>query len=90
MSLKNILVTLVVVIAVVAVAYFAFGKFLGGDSSIAPTALAVTPSKILPLGTRLDFGLIKKYNPDGKLFNYPKVDTNEVGPALSDLIKPVQ
>src|SRR4051812_20169375 len=44
-----------------------------------PAAPALVRSgKILPLGTRLDFTLIKKYNPDSKLFSYPKVDPSEI------------
>jgi len=44
-------------------------------------------NKILPLGTKFDFGLVKKFNADIRLNNYPKVDPTEVGPALSDIIQ---
>ena len=51
---------------------------------------AATAGKILPLGTKFDLSLIKKYNADGKLFNYPKVNVDEIGPILGDIVSKFQ
>jgi len=48
----------------------------------------IDSTKILPLGSKFDLSLVKKYNADIRLNNYPKVDPiTEVGPALNDLVK---
>ncbi len=57
-----------------------------GAPATAPVR-SIDQSKILPLGTKLEFTLIKKYNVDTRTNNYPKVDPLEVGAALIDLIK---
>lgn len=57
-----------------------------GGEHVAPV-LTLDPNKILPLGTKFDFTLIKKYNVDSRLYNYPEVDPAEVGPDINALIK---
>jgi|GEM_PF-2956060 len=56
----------------------------------APAPALINSPQILPLGSNFDLTLVKKYNTDGKLFAYPKVDQSEVGPAVGDLVKITQ
>jgi hypothetical protein len=58
---------------------------------VGQTPPATTPranNQILPYGTSLDFGPVKKYNSQAKLFAYPKVNPDSVGVSLQDLLKP--
>ncbi len=102
MSRKNIL--LIIIVVVLAIAGFIVYRSFSAEAPAPVTPIVVTPGpggattavpaassgKILPLGTRFDLTLVKKYNADGKIFNYPKVEPGEVGPVLGDIIKKIQ
>ena len=55
-------------------------------SPAAPTS-SLNSDKILPLGTRFDLTLVKKYNSDGRLVTYPVVSSTEINPPLSDILR---
>lgn len=42
---------------------------------------------ILPEGKSLEFGSIKNFNKDNRLFPYPTVNTSEIGKDLSSIIE---
>lgn len=56
------------------------------NSSPAPSDMG-TIQRILPNGSSLDFGPIKKYNSQQQLFNYPKVSPDEITVPVQQLIK---
>jgi hypothetical protein len=65
------------------------GGVISGQGAAASRtgAAANSGAQILPYGNRLDFTALKKYNPDGKLFSYPVVSPEEIGPALGDIVR---
>jgi hypothetical protein len=103
MSRKNIILTLVSLVLVCAAGYILYHGFFSHPSSApalsvvsnspaaqvnpANSSQAINFGKILPLGTRFDFSLIKKYNAGGNLFSYPTVDPVEVGTSLENIVK---
>lgn len=87
MSLKNIITTVVILLVIGIVGYFVITGLSGSSTS---NVVVGTTGKILPLGSKFDTSLIKKYNADSKLFNYPKVAPGEVGPPLGDIARAPQ
>jgi hypothetical protein len=61
-----------------------------GNAASATAPALISSPRILPLGSSFDLTMVKKYNADGKLFSYPKVDPTEIGPALGDIVKKSQ
>ncbi len=88
MKIKQIILIIVIIAAVAGAGVFAYMMF--GKEAINPnvTAKNNTARIILPHGTKLDFAKVDKFNPTGKLFNYPVVDqATEIGQPLNDIIR---
>lgn len=99
MNLRKIITILILVVALVIAGIFAYKTFADptpktDDKS---TTAAVKPtgttkantganSSILPLGTKLDFEIVKKFNPTGRLFPYPTVRQEEAGKILNEVV----
>ena len=51
-------------------------------------SLRTSSNRIFPYGEDLDFGIVRKYNSQGQVFNYPRVNPDtDLGVPLSELIK---
>ncbi len=84
MRFKQIIILLVIMAALAGAGVFAYKSFTNERSKSKTTETA--QSAILPHGTELDFATLKKFNPSGKLFNYPNVTNDQAGAALNEII----
>ena len=83
-------ISLVIIIFLVTAIVVMVQLFSGSRTLTASAADSVDSSGrslILPYGRNLDFSLINKFNPEGKLFDYPKVNPAEIGLPVSGLVK---
>ncbi|HMQ01689.1 MAG TPA: hypothetical protein PKD79_01305 [Candidatus Doudnabacteria bacterium] len=88
--MKRIIYIIIFVLAAggaIVMGYLAFtGE--GNDATTLEGGSAVTPVyNILPEGKSLDFTTVKNFNRDGRLFNYPEVNTFEIGQSLNNLME---
>jgi hypothetical protein len=94
METKKIILIIVMVGFFAGTAYMIYTNFIAKGAPpktiIDQSAVVVANPgvQVLPYGTKLDFSLLKQYNPDGRVFRYPEVDSTQIGVGVSDLIKP--
>ncbi len=83
--MKQIITILIIIMAVFGAGFLGYKAL----TSTVPdtTDAAVSQSSILPYGTTLQFDAVKKYNKDGKLFQYPVVTPADIGPDLGSVIR---
>ncbi len=93
---KNIIIIAVIALIVIVVVVVLIRR-MGNPAAnsdvqnpISESAISTEKTSILPHGNQLNFEAIKKYNPDGKLFNYPSVGPEQVGTNVADILKKVQ
>lgn len=91
MNRKNIII-IAVVLALLAIGYIAATNIFSGDGGgkdllDVPAGEAAPIAPILSKGSNLDFEPLKEYNSQGQLFNYPKVNPDQISVPLPDLIK---
>ncbi len=91
MTAKQI-ITLIIIIAALAIAGIFAYKFLMGTVTEEDAAKSQEQgagvSVILPQGSELDFEKVKEFNPSGRLYTYPAVQPSDAGLPLNDLISP--
>ena len=85
-SSKNIIIVIVVIVVFIAAAFVLYNG-VGQKEPVAPVPSGNLSTSILPHGNQLEFDQVKKYNPDGKLFNYPKVSPDNIGVNLPGILK---
>lgn len=66
--------------------YLAMFSSPGNSSSETPVQSAA-PYNVLPKGNNLDFTTLKNYNKDNRRFNYPQVNSSEIGKNLLNLMQ---
>jgi hypothetical protein len=64
-----------------------YKAFFSAGTTPAVVTTAGGSSAILPKGDNLDFSQVKKYNKDGRIFQYPVVSPSEIGPDVNAIIK---
>ncbi len=86
--MKKIISIVIIFGALAGAGFFAYKAFSSSSSTAAPSQAATkTTSEILPLGTNLNFEQVKKFNKDARIFQYPAVSPEDIGPGLSTMIK---
>ena len=58
------------------------------QTEVPETAAQSLELRVLPFGSQLDFALLHKYNPDGRVYNYAQVNATQIGVGISNLILP--
>ncbi len=92
MNLRKIIAICVTVIAFGGAGVLLYMTFLSSPKTGPATGgpadqMTEAGAEILPYGTTLNFSTLKKYNKNGKLFNYPVVTQSDIGSELQNIIK---
>lgn len=90
MQIKQIVLTIIIIVALGVAGFFAYKAFFSGPSAIVlvtPEDKGPVQGAILPHGTELDFDIVKKFNKNSKLFPYPVVTPTDIGQELGGLVK---
>ncbi|HEX3099367.1 MAG TPA: hypothetical protein VHQ41_00135 [Patescibacteria group bacterium] len=84
MRSKQIIITIVVVVALAGAGILAYLSLRGNADAVATpkTAAAI----ILPHGNSLNFDKINKFNQNGQTFQYPVTTPADTGLQLNDII----
>lgn len=90
--MKQTIAIIVIVIALTGAGVFAYMTFFSNGQMFTSSTNVSTNSQsgyseILPMGSDLDFENVSKFNEDKRIFEYPAVNPNEIGPTLDSIIQ---
>lgn len=89
--MKRTIYIIVIVIALGGAAVMAYMALTSGGTSSGGVAGDVSGStpvyNILPEGKSLEFGTVRNFNKDNRLFPYPTVNPAEIGKDLTNIIE---
>lgn len=87
-NMKKIIYIIILVIGLGGAIVLGYVAFFGGQSATVDTSTGGAQTyNILPEGKTLDFSTVKNFNKDGRIFNFPQVNSAEIGQSLTNLIE---
>lgn len=87
--MKKTIYIIILVIGLGGALVIGYIAFFGNQSTTVstPADTGAQSYNILPEGKTLDFSTVKNFNKDGRIFNFPQVNSVEIGQPLTNLIE---
>jgi hypothetical protein len=90
--MKQTISIIVIIAALAGAGVFAYMTFFSGSADVplvstSATTAQGTTSEILPMGSGLNFDVVERYNKDRRFFQYPSVNTSEIGSIMGSMVK---